>query len=112
MVAKLAKVPCPECLKGDTSLQPDCEGGCKGSGYIKMAHVLSASQIVWWCNECGTYTLKHEGECPMMCETLNFGTAKQRRRRGYICADCDGESDMWLSKAAFIEGHGLIDAVD
>ena len=32
-VAKLAKVPCLECLKGDASLQPDCEGGCNGTGY-------------------------------------------------------------------------------
>jgi hypothetical protein len=67
------------------------------------AHRLPESQIVWWCAECGTYTLEHEKACPMDCMTAGGHDSKQRRRRGYICADC--EEHVYLSRESFVESH-------
>lgn len=71
-------------------------------------HALPPSRIVWWCAVCGSYTLEQDGTCPNVCDLDgSFGSetryARQRRRRVYICVACDGEEDMYLTKAAFLE---------
>ena len=69
------------------------------------SHALPESQIVWFCDECRTYTLEREGLCPLGCEGYITGWQKrQRKRRGYICPDCDEETNLYLSKQNFM-GH-------
>lgn len=76
---------------------------------MSEAHVLPQSMILWFCAVCDNYTEDREGLCPGSCETPNWRPARQRKRRVWVCADCDEEWNVYSSKRHFLEHLETID---
>lgn len=81
------------------------EEECHPCPTCTSTHMLPPSQIVWWCAQCEVYTLEHEGFCPTFdCDTPSGRLSRQKKRRGYICADCE---ELYLSQKDFM-GHAEV----
>ena len=60
-----------------------------------------ASVLVYYCAECEWYFDADGGnECP---GEEHERSGLMRRRRGYICPDCDPDGDFYLTRKDFLE---------